>query len=404
MKKFIIGLITCLLLINSSYCQEATKKDSIAAFKKLNKWAVVKLTIAYIEDLRGWSSDFEEKKISKNQKQEWGTYKKLNNEYSEFRNDLNLDSVAKILSKGWGETRAKIFQHYRLELIDSVKINNFNTVGFTPEKTKTNNSNRTKVLELISSQYDKLIPKKNNELSNASQKVVTPKNLKKRTFIQKEGIDWPQMILYVFLLLSLIFNVFSLHSILKNKNGNKGKKGNYEDFYKSQSESLKEENRKLKEEVSQLKTKKTTIREPSNFKRKGITQVERNIEIQKPIEDAKPIIVEFKDPEIKNNFIYFPSPFEERRFAIEDASPVEKPTSLYVANVNKNTNKGDISLIETADLSRALNSPNIYLETVCEYENAYNSEAKGIKVVEDGEVILDGEDWVVKSKIKIKFI
>jgi len=55
-------------------------------------------------------------------------------------------------------------------------------------------------------------------------------------------------------------------------------------------------------------------------------------------------------------------------------------------------------------LSRALNSPNLYLETVCDYENQYNTLSKGIKVINKGEVSLEGEDWVVKKKIKIKFI
>ena len=64
----------------------------------------------------------------------------------------------------------------------------------------------------------------------------------------------------------------------------------------------------------------------------------------------------------------------------------------------------NITLIETADLSRALNSPNTFLETVCDYENPYNPLAKGIKVMSDGEVCLEGQDWVVKKKIRIKFI
>jgi hypothetical protein len=183
----------------------------------------------------------------------------------------------------------------------------------------------------------------------------------------------------------------------KSENNKKEKKINY-DAYKSKNASLEKIKIKLEEENTKLKNEKWKNSNP-------VSPVEKVIRpIEKIIEDEEPLTIEFKVPEIKNKLIYFPSPFEERRFAIEDTSEKEKPTSLYVANINANSNKGDISLIETADLSRALNSPNIYLETVCEYENAYNSEAKGIKVVEDGEVILDGEDWVVKSKIKIKFI
>jgi hypothetical protein len=420
MKKFIIGFITTLLLINSSYCQEATKNDSIVAFRKVNKWAVIKLTIAYMEDFRSWSSETAEKLINTNQKIEWETYKKLKGEYNEFTNDINLESVSKDLSKGWIKTRDSVFKVYKLELIDNVKKVHFKEVVFKPKKTLTT-SNRTIALDSINRLYDKLILKKNNELSNISQKVVTPQNLKNRTFIQKQGIDWPEMILYTLLLLSLIFNVLFLRRLrtllkvkqkrtfLRSTSKTVRNSGGWNDIetegqkntinaQKNKIEELDKENKRLSKVISN-----NNIQAKGGGQPTGDRTTSPNVN-DRSIEDAKPITVEFKIPEIKKNFIYFPSPFEDRRFAIEDASPVEKLTSLYVANVNRNTNKGDISLIETADLSRALNSPNIYLETVCEYENAYNSEAKGIKVVEDGEVVLEGEDWVVKSKIKIKFI
>jgi hypothetical protein len=405
MKKFIIGFITCLLLINSSYCQEATKKDSIAAFKKLNKWAVVKLTIAYMEDLRDWSSVTDEKRFNTNQKIEWETYKKLNDEYSELRNDVNLESVSKDLSKGWVKTRAEVFKSYKLELIDSVKRVHFKNIIFNPEKTKIV-SNRTKVLESINKQYDKLIAKKHTILSNSREKIMNTQNLENKSILHKMGIDWGQMILYVLLVISMILNVFLIKLISKKKvkDSVKVKKQNFESFYKSENESLEGKNKKLTNEINQLKTNKTTIVETNSFDRSKKNEVEKNIEVQKSIEEAKPITVVFENSEIKKKFIYFPSPFEERRFAIEDASEIEKPTSLYVVKVDDNVNRGSISLIGTADLSRALNSPNIYIEPVCEYENAYNSEAKGINVIEEGEVVFEGEDWVVKSKIKIKFI
>ncbi|MCL7755013.1 hypothetical protein [Polaribacter sp. Z022] len=421
MRNILIGFITSLLLINSSYGQETNKNDSIAAFKKVNKWAVVKLTIAYMEDLRDWSSNFDKKKISKDQKQEWETYKKLNDGYSKFTNDLNLDSVAKILSKGWEETRAKIFQTYRLELIDSVKIKHFKTVGFTPEKTMTNNSNRTKALEVINSHYDKLMTEKRKELSNARSIEVSSQNGKLDVIQGRKGIDWGQMILYALLFFSILLNILflrRLRTLLKvkpqktyvsSKSEVGRNSGGWNDIEREgqintineQKNIIKELNKENKRLSKVISSNNIQVKEGDHPTGNRITSSTGN---DRSIEDSKPIKVEFKVPEIKKNFIYFPSPFEERRFAIEDASPVEKPTSLYVANVNENTNKGDISLIETADLSRALNSPNIYLETVCEYENAYNSDAKGIKVVEVGEVVLDGEDWVVKSKIKIKFI
>ena len=67
--------------------------------------------------------------------------------------------------------------------------------------------------------------------------------------------------------------------------------------------------------------------------------------------------------------------------------------------------KDDLQLqSEDADLSRALNSPDHYLEKACVYENAFNINATSIEVIEEGEVKLDNQDWLVISKVKIKFI
>ena len=399
MKKFIIGFITSLLLINVSYGQEVTKNDSVTTYKKINKWAVVKLTIAYMEDLRDWSSGFEEKKINDaSQKEEWAAYKKLDNEYAEFTNNIDLDSVAKILSKGWGETRNEVFKAYKLELIDSIKRVHFKEVVFNPKKTLTT-SKRKRALNGINKQYDKLIYEKSAEISNASGKEVRANRIKEIVPQSKKRIDWGQMFLYALLAISVLFNLFLFFkSRSKSENNKKEKKRNYDDVSKSKNASLEKIIIKLEEENTKLKNEKWKNSNP-------VSPVEKVIRpIEKTIEDEEPITIEFKVPEIKNKLIYFPSPFEERRFAIEDVSETEKPTSLYVVNVNANSNKGDISLIETADLTRALNSPDSFLETVCDYENAYSLKAKGIIVVEDGKAVLEGEDWVVKSKIKIKFI
>lgn len=122
------------------------------------------------------------------------------------------------------------------------------------------------------------------------------------------------------------------------------------------------------------------------------------------VEDEKSKTINLEISKKSNVILYLPVPFKERRFAKEDASESKKSTSLYIVEVSEEKNEGIISLVESADLSRALNSPNIYLETVCDYENVYSPEAKGIKVVKKGKVVLEGQDWVVKNKIKIKFI
>jgi hypothetical protein len=419
MRNFLIGFITVFSLINSSYGQ--SQSDSTETYNKVNKWAVVKLTIAYMEDLKGWSSGFEEEKINANQKQELDTYKKLNDEYAEFTNDLSLDSVAKTLSKGWGVTRAKIFQPYRSELIDSVKINHFNTVSFTPEKTQTNNSNRTEALENINREYDKLMSEKSVILSKVKGKKVSRQNVNDIVTPNKKEIDWGQMILYALLFFSLILNVLflrRLRTLLKVKPQNtlvasnskrKRNSNGWNDIkMEGQMNTINEQINKI-EELNKENKRLSKIISNNNIEVKGTYQptgdriIETKVNIQ-PTEDEKSVPVTLKVSEIKNKLIYFSSPFEERRFAVEEASEMLNSNSLYVVRVDHNTNKGEISLISKADLTRALNSPDSFLETVCDYENAYSLKAKGIIVVEDGKAVLEGEDWVVKSKIKIKFI
>ena len=68
---------------------------------------------------------------------------------------------------------------------------------------------------------------------------------------------------------------------------------------------------------------------------------------------------------------------------------------------NKN---GKLSIVEGADYAIALSSPTFYLEPVCHYDNDYKSNARGIKVLEEGNIKLVGDDWIVNKKVLIKFL
>ena len=46
----------------------------------------------------------------------------------------------------------------------------------------------------------------------------------------------------------------------------------------------------------------------------------------------------------------------------------------------------------------------VNLETACIFDNEYFNNARGIKVLEKGEIKLEGEDWKVTKKVRIKFI
>jgi hypothetical protein len=425
MKRKITFIILVFFFANLSYSQN--KKDSLKAYNEIKNWAVARLTIAYIEDYKGWDDSKPDLK-TKNEQDEWDSYKKIKNKYSKYSNNVNLDTLNNELSIAWSKTRDNVFNKYKLELIDSITRFNFKKIVFIPSKNSNKETSseelkkRTETIQAIKEQYNytlKIFSTENiadeNVLKNA-QNTNT-----RRTSNSQEFSTFP----LVLLILSLIFNLF----LIINLRSSKKKKGsrrtetseNYTKldnaYQNSQNEnrSLKKENedfnqqiRDLKERISQYSNSVNILVAGDQIRKDEVqnTFTQNDIENKETqfVEEEKSITNNLDIHKQKTTLIYLPSPFEERRFAIEDASPAETPTSLYVVNVHANTYEGDITLIETADLSRALNSPNIYLETVCEYENAYNSEAKGIKVVEDGEVVLEGEDWVVKSKIKIKFI
>ena len=102
--------------------------------------------------------------------------------------------------------------------------------------------------------------------------------------------------------------------------------------------------------------------------------------------------------------IYLSSPFQNLTFANEDASKEKTLDSLYLVEFDEQMQTGELSVMVDADLSRALNSPDSYLETACTYDNEYFNNARAIQVTEKGEIKLDGDDWNVTKKVKIKFI
>jgi hypothetical protein len=421
--------ITCIILVfffaNLSYSQN--KKDSLKAYNEIKNWAVARLTIAYIEDYKGWDDSKPDLK-TKNEQDEWGSYKKIKNKYSKYSNNVNLDTLNNELSIAWSKTRDNVFNKYKLELIDSVTRFNFKKIVFIPSKNSNKETSseklkkRTETIQAIKEQYNytlKIFSTENiadeNVLKNA-QNTNT-----RRTSNSQEFSTFP----LVLLILSLIFNLFLIIKLRSSKKKKGSRRTETSENYtkldkayqnsQNKNRSLKKENedfnqqiRDLKERISHYSNSVNILVAGDQIRKDEVqnTFTQNDIENKETqfVEEEKSITNNLDIQKQKTTLIYLPAPFEERRFAVEDMSEIKKPESLYSVSLVEEGKKGNITLIETADLSRALNSPNIYLETVCEYENSYNPEAKGINVIEDGEVVLEGEDWVVKNKIKIKFI
>ena len=381
-----------------------THQDSANTYNKLNKWAVVKLTIAYMTD--------DENKRYAQQK----SYENLSGRYKTYKDSVNLVAFERDLSKDWSSTTIEVYNNYKEELVTSKTKFKFKEVSFVPSG---NVNSRNDALLQISKTYDSLLA-----LSPAPAALTKkPVDSKVPNVKPDNGTSLFTILLYLVSAISIFLNIGLLYLIYKLIS----KKRSLPDV-KQFNDSYQREKEGLIKRINELEDKNVELNKIiRNYHEKPISQLNQNegvlnverpmqdeklpmdeviISDVKPIEDEKSETIVLNIAQVNNPIktIYLPSPFQDRRFAAEDASENEKLSSLYIAKIDSRTNKGSIRLIETANLSIAINSPNLYLETVCDYDNQYNAVAKGIKVTNPGEVFLEGEDWVVKKKIRIKFI
>ncbi|MCB0743250.1 MAG: hypothetical protein KDC67_05055, partial [Ignavibacteriae bacterium] len=183
-----------------------------------------------------------------------------------------------------------------------------------------------------------------------------------------EPFNFTSLIIYFVLGLSVLINIV-LFIHIKNKKRTKisSKKSNinYNDWYnkeKDKNGQLINENRNLKKKISVLEDKLAVKNEESKDSQ---TEYKRQSSISSPVTeqkfvDEKPRTVEFEV--IKPTVIYLPSPFEEKRFSIEDVSTEQTSSSLYKILLDSSNTTGKLLIIENADFTRALNSPDHYLE------------------------------------------
>jgi hypothetical protein len=162
-------------------------------------------------------------------------------------------------------------------------------------------------------------------------------------------------------------------------------------------EQLKNILKNLEEKVEQLQTLEIQM-QIEQQKKTEENSVANNEQILDETKNSNNIIG--KTPEIQN--IFFPSPYSDMSFSGKDASVTKNDSSMYVANYDTDNNSGKLTILDNANIERALNSPEMYLEPVCEYLNEFNS-SKRISIIEPGVIIKDGEHWIVTKKIKIEF-
>ena len=167
MRKLIVFLWVFLLSTTSILAQSSDENQEV--YDQLKQWAVVKLTIAYMEDLYLFTPD---KKGDIGSDEEYKTYKKLHSDYTLFKEDINLDSISALLIKGeWTSANKIEFSEYKKELLHS-GYKNFKKINYIPSATRDSIPiemlNRDKALVQINQRFDLL--------SQQNKKATIPKD------------------------------------------------------------------------------------------------------------------------------------------------------------------------------------------------------------------------------------
>ena len=420
MRKLIVFLWVFILPITSILAQSIDENQEV--YDQLKPWAVVKLTIAYMEDLYLFTPD---KKGDRGSNKEYKTYKKLHTNYSVFKEDINLDTISILLKKGaWSGASEDQFLKYKNELFNS-EYNNFRNIIYIPTKTYENfpikKLNRDEALVQINDFFISLsqnneettiveVDDDNTEESKNNETPIqtTPTRNKNNTLFS--------LFLKIFIGFLLVTSSFFNFVYYKKNNRLKKDKIRIRNYSKSSSnDKISRLEQQLKHAQQELSSKNNEI---DNLKRRLIKiedtdRISDNYSSNPPSSERMPeiipeIISETTELEVSKQhlteIIYLSSPFQNLTFADEDASKEKTLDSLYLVEFDKQMQTGELSVIMSADFSRALNSPDSYLERACTYDNVYFNNARAVQVTEKGEIKLDGNDWNVTKKVRIKFI
>ena len=398
MRKLIVLLWVFFLPITSTLAQSNDENKEV--YDQLKQWAVVKLTVAHMEDLYSFTPD---NKGDRGSDTEYNTYKKLHTDYNLFKESINLDSISEILIKGeWKSANRIEFSEYKKELFNS-GYKNFKNINYIPkieDSIPKSKLSRDKALDQINQRFDSL----SQQNGEATIVEVIDSSAKESESTKNQNDDIFSIVLNIFigflLGISFYYNYKYRKEIKNKRDSSKFKISGLEKQLKQTNQELEEAENKIDDLKGKLKIK--------DKDRISDSYSSNDLSVEGMPEIIAEVISETRELEISkqhlSEIIYLSSPFQNLTFADEDASKEKTLDSLYVVEFDKQTLTGELSLIMDTDLSRALNSPDFYLETACTYDNVYFNNAIGVQVTEKGEIKLDGQDWNVTKKVRIKFI
>lgn len=406
--RFHLFLIMSILFDGLS--AQPSPEDSLKVYHKLKDRASIILTIAYMEDLRG--SKWEAKNYDSIGDIEYKTYKQIKG-YLSTADSIDINKVSNILDNGqWPKARANILESYRNFFDESNKIN-FDEIAFRPDRVS--NYRRDLAIDELKCLYkdvlEDLMNSKSDNLNKSTENTFIPEELypARKTSSSNKG----SIITNPFFIASLLFNILLVIYITIKERKNlklQEKPSNKRNPYGQERGLSQGQNKKtsitntsdnaiahLKRRVKELEnelnlTKRLEEKISTTVKTSGIT--ERTIEVELHTGKEHPVQLEVG---------YFSSPFEKNKFSHEDFKIEEDNKSLYKVE-SVGIDEWTLTLNENANFKRALRSPNVFLDPVCDSSNLYSSEATAISVEENGLIIRSGDDWNVIKRPKIKFI
>lgn len=123
--------------------------------------------------------------------------------------------------------------------------------------------------------------------------------------------------------------------------------------------------------------------------------------------EEKPIEVEFMlSPKPAGEIFYMATPSGEKSFDISAKTETFKATqSLYKFTVDSVNNNHATFIFQSDEtgISDSVNSPHIYIEPVCDPQNALNQNAKRITTIRPGTAEKRNDKWMVLTKAQIKY-
>lgn len=409
-------------------------------FEKIGPWVVVKLTEAYMLDYREYMEQ-KNKRLTEKEITGLSSFQENFTDISKYEKDADslLGVVQVFIEKGkngWSGLGRNVFHEYRNNYYTGLNDSDYSirVFSFIPQL-KNDKLQNSSMLEFLTNELPNVFleqrkeesyAEKNDDISDSSNPNTVAsqssaysskrgKSQEKSNTVEVKTSNWykseektefflsSSMWMY---LLIFILTVVILILLVRNRNirAKKVKTTKRSSFSKGNDpRTLKREIENLRWQIKQLENKNINLKdqlENSPVVERTPVNTEQEIELDVNKDNTLPDQKIVATP----NEIYLPFPYEDRKFYSGNQSNTPTNDSFYKVILDDSLQSGKLFIYPSdALIKTAFNSHEMFLKSVCEYSNALESFHNNISTIAPGKVKLEGDDWAVIEKIKIKF-